>query len=71
MNRSKLFFKVITPNQGNTIFQVYHLANLKRAKEEEFVNAVGFPDVSFVPIPKWSALDMGWLKLIVMLLLCN
>jgi len=47
-------------NRNEFFFKVYYLAeDLKRAKEEEFVNVVGVTDVSFVPIPKWSAPDMG------------
>lgn len=40
-NRNELVFKAITPNEGNTIFQVYYLVeDIKRAKEEEFVTVI-------------------------------
>ncbi|AES66850.2 hypothetical protein MTR_2g082490 [Medicago truncatula] len=40
-NRNELVFKAITPNQGNTIFQVYYLVvDLERANEEKFVTVM-------------------------------
>jgi len=59
-----LVFKAITSNQGNTIFQVYyHVEDIQRAKEEEFVTVMRVTNVSFVLRPKWSAPDMEMVKI--------